>query len=224
MIKRFLFSICILLLFSSLGHAQRVYSMRKAAQAQQTAETETSVFVLSLKPGYHIYPSSGYYDSITNDTSHPVALNNMNGFTIGEELDWFVLPELSVSEELDRYSGEIRYIGGGIFKQTVVPLLLTVKYWAFNNRIVKPYIGTGIGAYFIDRRYTQNTVTEQSSTQLGYHMVVGISFVVNKSIRVGIEDRYAWAQALENSILNPLILANTDDGGNSTDVFISINL
>jgi len=221
--KRLFFVLGVVLFFSSFAYAQRVYSMRIRHPSRSTG-LQTNTLVLTFKPGYHIFPSSGYMDSITNNTTHPTSLVSMNGFTIGEQLDWFVLPELSVTQELDRYSGEIRYIGGGLFKQTVMPLLLSLKYWAFHHPVFKPYIGAGFGAYFVNRKYFNGTITEQSSTQIGYHLLMGISFVINKHIDLGLEDRYAWARAIENSILNPLVITNTDDGGNSGYVFISINL
>lgn len=138
------------------------------------------------------------------------------GITFGAGGIWKFDKGLYLEGSFDYYkkSGDKVYVGPGTHTTStgfgtdirIIPLTATAGWGFLKHGAVSPYVGGGIGYYFV------NTAEGSADNVFGYHIVAGAEFLKKRSFGLAAEVRLSWApSALGHS--GTSLLFNEDDVG-----------
>jgi len=172
-----------------------------AADSSDPASTASSVSSQDAPSNYIVLKGGIYSPSMSFDLDNfnggnRTHLDSKTGFAGEVAIGHYFIPMLALE------------LGGGYFEskghpalQTgetrlrVVPLIATAKVF-LPLGVFEPYGLAGIGAYITDLDVNVNNGTAHSSTEVTYGFHAGAGFNINftRSMFVGLEGKYLWAE------------------------------
>ncbi|MFC1890481.1 outer membrane beta-barrel protein [Thermodesulfobacteriota bacterium] len=108
------------------------------------------------------------------------------------------------------------------FKRIIVPVTLTARYEFMRNRQWRPFIGVGLGLYYISSSidFSGQNFDDQTQFEPGFHAVAGVDLFRRKKVGLCVDIRYEYFKVDEYTGLgdwqeeiNSLGIANGGNGG-----------
>ncbi|WP_407478032.1 acyloxyacyl hydrolase [Elizabethkingia anophelis] len=124
----------------------------------------------------------------------------VNKFTITPSAGYFVINNLSVGLDLEYTSTATKY-DNGKYTTNAFGILPTATYYFTKNKVIKPYLGAGIGYSSItDKEEYRNSTDQNTMDGFAWKLKGGIAYFLKKNIAADLGLSYSQFSSKNNNI------------------------
>jgi outer membrane protein len=123
----------------------------------------------------------------------------------GLNFTYIVVPRFALELAWNYFKTDIKHGGLEVGEITIQPLLLTCWFRILPEGPVVPYIGGGVGYYFIEFDISSEAkeeakargaaLAEDVDDSLGLHASAGLDWFITDNFAINLETRYFWTEA-----------------------------
>ena len=163
---------------------ERPITIKSYEEPETEIEAETQIVTTPAEKTYNF--DFGLKFGSQKPNSNAISDKYSNGIVYGGELILWLKNKYGIGLNVEKFSEKSEYWfyneGNYEYNISIIPITLTVYYKHYNNKIV-PYIGLGIGQYFMNedvtyKYYGYYDSEEYSDDETGFHCLCGLQYKI----------------------------------------------